>query len=102
VHVVRLEKNIRQAAQSASCHAHDIRRGRIPSCSDKGGDFFFIEHTSVALRELVDDLVSRRLPQTYNLYSAREIMELAPMHKAMRSPHSPKRCCARLNRRARS
>jgi len=84
VHVVRLDKIFRQAAQSRIVlSAHDIRRGRMPELAPtKGGDFFFIEQDDpVALRELVVDLVARRLPQTYNLDPLGEIMVLAPMHK---------------------
>jgi exodeoxyribonuclease V alpha subunit len=83
-HTVRLDKIFRQAGSSRIVpNAHRIREGQLPEISaTKDSDFFFLpEEDPVKLRELVVDLVARRLPQAYGLDPREDIMVLAPMHK---------------------
>lgn len=83
-HVVRLDKIFRQAGASRIvANAHRIREGKMPETSTaKDSDFFFLaEEDPVKLRELVVDLVGRRLPQAYGFDPREDIMVLAPMHK---------------------
>jgi len=80
----RLDQIFRQAAQSRIVvNAHLIQEGQLPGLEGgKDSDFFFLaEEDPVALRELVVDLASRRLPNKYGFDPLLDIMVLAPMHK---------------------
>ncbi|MDP8225980.1 MAG: ATP-dependent RecD-like DNA helicase [Candidatus Lernaella stagnicola] len=81
---VRLNEIFRQAAGSRIISgAHRIIEGQTPDFSGgKDSDFFFLEEDDpVALRQIVVDLVSRRLPDAYGLDPLEDIMVLAPMHR---------------------
>jgi exodeoxyribonuclease V alpha subunit len=80
----RLDKIFRQAAHSRIIvGAHRIREGRMPELvGGKDSDFFFIEENDPErLRDLVVDLVARRLPLAYDFDPWQDIMVLAPMHR---------------------
>jgi exodeoxyribonuclease V alpha subunit len=86
VPTVRLTEIFRQAARSLIVRAaHAINAGEPPPtiAGDDGiRDFFFIERPSPqAAFEEVCDIAVRRLPATYGLDPAREILVLSPMHK---------------------
>ena len=80
----RLTHIFRQAAGShIITGAHRIREGEMPELAGgRDSDFFFLEEDDpIALRELIVDLVARRLPSAYGLDPTRDIMVLAPMHR---------------------
>jgi len=101
VPVTVLNKIFRQAEGSAIItNAHAINAGKIPSSSDKDGDFFVLTEEKVpAIRAALDledkkaipaaaakatadeivDLVSTRLPARYGFDPIRDIQVLAPM-----------------------
>jgi exodeoxyribonuclease V alpha subunit len=80
----RLDKIFRQAAHSRIIvGAHRIREGRLPDLvGGKDSDFFFLgEDDPEKLRDLVVDLVARRLPAAYGFDPVQDIMVLSPMHR---------------------
>lgn len=79
--VVRLKTVFRQAAQSGIItNAHRINRGEMPIFNDK--DFFLIERTDPqkALATIVE-VISKRLPDSFQLHPLRDIQALAPMRR---------------------
>jgi exodeoxyribonuclease V alpha subunit len=86
VPTVRLTEIFRQAARSLIIRAaHAINSGQPPPTvagEDDIRDFFFLERSAPAATfEDVCDIAVRRLPATYGLDPAREILVLSPMHK---------------------
>jgi exodeoxyribonuclease V alpha subunit len=86
VPTVRLTEIFRQAARSLIVRAaHAINDGRPPPTvagPEDIRDFFFLERSAPAtVFEDVCDIAVRRLPATYGLDPAREILVLSPMHK---------------------
>ena len=86
VPTVRLTEIFRQAARSLIVRAaHAINAGQPPPTvagDDDIRDFFFLERPAPATAfEDVCDIAVRRLPATYGLDPAREILVLSPMHK---------------------
>jgi exodeoxyribonuclease V alpha subunit len=86
VPTVRLTEIFRQAARSLIIRAaHAINAGEPPPTvagEDDIRDFFFLERSAPAATfEDVCDIAVRRLPATYGLDPAREILVLSPMHK---------------------
>jgi exodeoxyribonuclease V alpha subunit len=86
VPTVRLTEIFRQAARSLIVRAaHAINAGEPPPTvagEDGIRDFFFLERIAAAdAFEDVCDIAVRRLPATYGLDPAREILVLSPMHK---------------------
>ena len=73
--VVKLNKIFRQAEQSLIVtNAHAINRGEMPVLNVKDNDFFFIEKQRTdEVKDLLVDLVSRRLPKRYNASPLDEI-----------------------------
>lgn len=83
---VHLQTVFRQAAQSRIVTAaHEIIKGTIPYFQNRSEDnCFFV--TKAEPHETVDyivDLVSRRLPQKYNIDPVLDIQVLSPMHKGI-------------------
>ncbi|MEA2268574.1 MAG: exodeoxyribonuclease alpha subunit [Solirubrobacteraceae bacterium] len=86
VPTVRLTEIFRQAARSLIIRAaHAINRGEAPPTvagADDVRDFFWIERADpAAIFADVCDIAVRRLPATYGLDPAREILVLSPMHR---------------------
>jgi exodeoxyribonuclease V alpha subunit len=86
VPTVALTEIFRQAARSLIVRAaHAINAGEPPPAragEDDIRDFFFLERVAPAAAfEDVCDIAVRRLPATYGLDPAREILVLSPMHK---------------------
>ena len=81
VPTVRLQTVFRQAAQSGIiANAHRINRGEKPTFN--GEDFFFIERDDPAdVRDTVVELVTRRMPDRFQLDPRTDIQVLAPMHR---------------------
>ncbi len=80
----RLTDIFRQARESAIVlNAHRINRGEAPLVNERDKDFFFIEgKDSAAVQATVIDLVSRRLPEYYNLDPFADIQVLTPMKQS--------------------
>jgi exodeoxyribonuclease V alpha subunit len=86
VPTVRLTEIFRQAARSLIIRAaHAINRGEQPPTAagpDDVRDFFMVERSDpAAIFSDVCDIAVRRLPATYGLDPAREILVLSPMHR---------------------
>lgn len=80
----RLTDIFRQARESAIVlNAHRINRGEAPLVNERDKDFFFIEGKDTAsVQASVIDLVSRRLPEYYNLDPFTDIQVLTPMKQS--------------------
>lgn len=83
IKTIRLTEVFRQAAEShIIVNAHKINHGEMPIINKKDNDFFFMErNTQKETAELVVELISRRLPEYYNL-SPKDIQVLSPMRKS--------------------
>jgi exodeoxyribonuclease V alpha subunit len=86
VPTIRLTEIFRQAARSLIIRAaHAINRGELPpttAAPEDIRDFFMLERADAArIFEDVCDIAVRRLPATYGLDPAREILVLSPMHR---------------------
>ncbi len=84
VDVVRLDRIFRQAQESRIVvNAHRINSGELPLPDrDRESDFFFIEEKdNMKVQELIRDLVTRRLPNRYDLDPSQDIQVLSPMQK---------------------
>lgn len=78
VPVVRLKDVFRQAAQSLIVeNAHHIVAGEPLQKGSKDSDFFMLEAKGEQCAELIEDLVSKRLPSAYG-YGASDIQVLCP------------------------
>lgn len=76
---VRLTEIFRQAQKSLIVqNAHRIVAGQMPQKGGRDDDFFMIESVGLACQKLVCDLVSTRLPKTYDLDPVRDIQVLCP------------------------
>ncbi len=81
---VRLTEIFRQAAQSLIVsNAHRIVEGEMPLQGGKTDDFFFMESGGADCQQLVCDLVSTRLPRSYQFDSVRDIQVLCPSRKGL-------------------
>ena len=82
---VQLREIFRQdAAGLIVKNAHKINDGLKPELPKSGAisDFYFLrEDDPVALRELICDLVVRRLPSRFSFDPVRDIQVIAPMHR---------------------
>ena len=69
VSVTKLTEIFRQAEESMIVvNAHRINNGEYPISNVKDNDFFFMERASEGdIRDLIIELVSRRLPEYYNI-----------------------------------
>jgi exodeoxyribonuclease V alpha subunit len=81
--VARLTEIFRQAADSQIvAGAHRINAGHFPAMNQKDGDFFFMEEADPdKARDLIIELVSRRLPQFMDLRGADDIQVITPMRR---------------------
>lgn len=80
----RLTEVFRQAAASRIVtSAHEINRGRVPDLRPQAqGDFFFLPcGNPEELRDLIVDLVKRRLPAKYGFDPLDDIQVLTPMNR---------------------
>ena len=76
---VRLTEIFRQAAESLIVsNAHRIVEGHPPEKGTRDSDFFLLESDGQACADLVCDLVSRRLPQSYGYDPREDIQVLCP------------------------
>lgn len=83
VTIVELKEIFRQAAMSQIVtNAHEIIHGEMPNLDSKDSDFFFLsrENPLLAVRTVVD-LVSRRLPASYDYSPTDDIQVLCPSRK---------------------
>ncbi|NLY54913.1 MAG: ATP-dependent RecD-like DNA helicase [Firmicutes bacterium] len=85
VPVVRLSKIFRQGETSQIVvNAHRINRGQMPVLNQKEGDFFHLpESEPEKVLRLILDLVTDRLPKTYQLDPTQDIQVLAPMRRGL-------------------
>jgi exodeoxyribonuclease V alpha subunit len=84
VPVVRLTEVFRQAAEShIVTTAHRIKNGEMPETLGKGeSDFYFLGRTEPdAIRDLVIELVARRIPQKFGLDAIADLQVLCPMNR---------------------
>ncbi|HEX2959997.1 MAG TPA: ATP-dependent RecD-like DNA helicase [Chitinispirillaceae bacterium] len=83
---VHLQTVFRQAAQSRIVTAaHEIIKGAIPVFQNRSEDncFFVSRQDPQESVDYIIDLVSRRLPEKYNLDPVKDIQVLSPMHKGL-------------------
>lgn len=82
---IKLDKIYRQSKESLIVtNAHRIQHGLLPEVNDKAGDFFFLPTASDKdAADLVEDLISRRLPQAFDLDPLRDIQVLSAMKKGV-------------------
>ena len=81
---VRLTEIFRQAAESLIVsNAHRIVEGELPLQGGKTDDFFLMESAGVACQQLVCEVVSTRLPRSYQLDPVRDIQVLCPSRKGL-------------------
>lgn len=83
VPTVSLTQIFRQAAGSLIVdNAHRIHDGVMPeSAAGRGGQFYVIERAEPeAAAELIRELVTRRIPQSFGLDPVRDVQVLTPMH----------------------
>jgi exodeoxyribonuclease V alpha subunit len=80
---IRLTEIYRQAKFSTIIqNAHRINNGQMPFLTKEKGDFLFIQAKEPEeIRQHVVDLVSKRLPTTYNFDPRKDIQILAPMRR---------------------
>ena len=81
---IKLDQIFRQAANSSIIQsAHQINRGETPELSDQPtSDCLFIELDSVEhITSKIEALVSRELPEAYDLDPVRDIQILTPMNR---------------------
>jgi exodeoxyribonuclease V alpha subunit len=85
VPVVRLTEVFRQAAESQIVTtAHRIKKGEMPEKQGSGveSDFYFLGRTEPEeIRDLVIELVSRRVPQKLGLDPIADVQVLCPMNR---------------------
>ncbi len=83
VPTVTLKQIFRQAAQSKIVtYAHSIIDGEMPDITANEGDFFFLKRlNSAAASATVIDLVTNRLPKSYNFSPTEDIQVLCPQRK---------------------
>lgn len=83
--VVHLDQVFRQGESSMIIeNAHRINQGAHPILNKKGGDFFFLACPSPSqVSQLIADLVTRRLPDFYNLDPVEDIQVLTAMKKGI-------------------
>lgn len=84
VPVARLDLVFRQAAQSGIvANSHRILHGKEPvGSTEKVGDFFVVRASDATrASELVQELVTIRIPRTFGLDPERDIQVLTPMHR---------------------
>lgn len=83
IKTVKLKKIFRQGQESnIVLNAHKINRGEFPILNEKGKDFYFIEENDqLNIKKSLLKLVSKRLPDFYNIESIEDIQVLTPMKK---------------------
>lgn len=81
--VSRLTKIFRQAQESLIIvNAHSINSGVMPRLDVKDSDFFFIRRDKAAdIKELIIDLVAKRLPKKYGVNPLDDIQVITPTRK---------------------
>lgn len=80
---VRLQKVFRQSMSSLIVtNAHSIVNGEIPDLTRRDADFFMIENANLQnCADLVVDLASRRLPESYGYNPFYDVQVLCPSRK---------------------
>jgi exodeoxyribonuclease V alpha subunit len=86
VPTVRLVKIFRQAEKSLIVqNAHRINAGQapvVPEAGDKSADFFFIDKRDPdAARDVVLEVVTKRIPRAFGLDPVRDVQVLTPMNR---------------------
>lgn len=84
ISVTRLTEIFRQSAASKIIqYAHDVRTGVFPNIvNSKDSDCFFMpQNDANQALNLLEDLVLKRLPNTYNFDSLKDIQIISPMNK---------------------
>jgi exodeoxyribonuclease V alpha subunit len=84
VPTVRLTQVFRQAAGSAIVvNAHRIQRGEAPvGATERGEQFYLIDRkTPESAATLVEELVTRRIPEGFGLHPLNDVQVLTPMQK---------------------
>ncbi len=83
VPVVALKEIFRQAQESnIITNAHKIVNGTYPDLTQKKGDCFFFQRLQPdAAKQLILDLVQKRLPQAYGYSSMEDIQVITPSRK---------------------
>jgi len=86
IDMVKLTQIFRQASKSLIItNAHRINQGEFPIVTgNQNRDFFFIEEGEPeAVVELIQEIVSKRLPDYYNYHSMDDIQVLCPMRRGI-------------------
>jgi len=90
--VARLDRIFRQGAGSAIIdNAHAVNEGRVPQVTKPGTplqDFYFIERDEpVQILQLIEHLVSTRIPNRFGLDAVDDVQVLSPMRNGMIGIH---------------
>ena len=91
--VARLAHIFRQGRGSAIvASAHQVNRGEVPEVTPPGTplqDFYFIEREDQdAILEVIEELVTRRIPSRFGLDPMRDIQVLSPMRNGTIGVHN--------------
>ncbi|WP_300409368.1 ATP-dependent RecD-like DNA helicase [Lagierella sp.] len=83
IKTVELKKIFRQGQDSnIVLNAHRINKGEFPVLNERNKDFYFIDEESPRdIKKSLLKLVSKRLPDFYNIESIEDIQVLTPMKK---------------------
>lgn len=81
--VTRLTEIFRQKGESLIVeNAHGLLQGEVPRTGGEDSDFYVIEsRDSRHTRELVEELVARRIPRRFDLDPVRDVQVLCPMYR---------------------
>ncbi|MBO8127144.1 MAG: ATP-dependent RecD-like DNA helicase [Firmicutes bacterium] len=85
VPVVKLNKIFRQGETSQIVvNAHRINQGLLPETKGRGGDFFHLREADPRRVEaLIKELVTERIPKTYQVDATTDIQVLSPMRRGI-------------------
>jgi len=83
VPVTRLTEIFRQTSESLIVgNAHRLLTGQVPVSGDEDSDFFFVPATNAFhARQLLQELVVRRIPRRFQLDPVQDIQVLCPMYR---------------------
>ncbi len=83
IHTVELKDIFRQAGESMIIvNAHRINSGQYPYCNVKEKDFFMMHrNTELEVMQLICELISKRLPESFGCDRLRDIQVLTPVRK---------------------
>jgi exodeoxyribonuclease V alpha subunit len=90
VAVTALTEIYRQKRDSLIVHAaHAVLRGEVPEGGGEGSDFFIVDSRSPShTRQLVRELVVRRIPRAFGFDAVADVQVLCPMYRGEAGAHN--------------